>query len=147
MKVLNAAGAHISTSLLDRLFSDWRYTSGGRTEILISTVRFRSHSLQTEIFAATGFKLPESAAKRVAPNGVAWALDDSLPLDVILLESVANEKVLGRLENLYPICPTCLEYRLEKALRAEGLLKVRAPRTLIQVKGKSVSETLIEDRE
>jgi hypothetical protein len=59
---------------------------------------------------------------------------------------VDGVSVLGRLENLYPSCPTCLEVRLENALRAEGLLKARAPRTLIQCEGKPVSETLIEDR-
>lgn len=120
--VLNAGGAHVNGDLLDQLYLNRSFFSGAPSDFR-EQVHLRSHPLQAELFAPPG--------RCVAYGGLKWMTDDRLALDVILLEVADGSEVLGRLEGLYPTCPVCLEFRLEKVLRAEGLLKARPPRALI----------------
>jgi hypothetical protein len=60
--VLNAGGAHIDEKLLDILYLNDSVFSGPPLFDFIGQVRYRSHPLQTELFASPGGKVRESQA-------------------------------------------------------------------------------------
>lgn len=140
---LNAAGAHISGALIDKIGGLCQRTTRDRY------LRFRSHPLQASLYTSTGACFIESQGKRTTSLGFEWTTDGTLPLTVVVIEG-RDGREIGQLENLYPTCPVCMERRVQEAvqsaLESKGLLKPRLRAPLIQVEGKPVSETLIEDR-
>lgn len=144
--VYNAGGGQLTGEMLDRLLTGAIYAIGRKYKEASQRVRLRSHPLQRDLFLGIAHKQDSANAT----GRVEWIADGALSLDLLFLERIADSRQIGRIENLYPSCPVCSERRAEQALldslHEAGLLRTGAPRTLIHCEGKSVSETIIEER-